>query len=195
MANLESAEVTEGKATSGRAVENLYVDSKGKTFARPTEDVVGIVKKFKDTGEQISVSLGDFPEHILRALAAFGAHQVSQNAYGAAKDTAEKIQLAEARFETLVGGDWASDRQSGPGTSILLLALIRGYEKKNGNPPSEDWIEEKRALLKDEEVAKDFAKRPAIKAHLVAIQAERTAERAAKLAAAAEADEGDDDFA
>ena len=198
MANLETAEVAEnGKATSGRAVENLYRDKSGKLHVTPTEDIVGIVKKFKDTGEAIEFDLRELKPHSLMQAAAFGLHQVGQNAYGAAKDTAEKIELCEARFETILSGEWRSDRQTGPGTSILLQAMIRGYKKKAGAEPDEAWLEEKRELLKDKEVAADFAKRPAIKAHLEAIKAEKAAERARKAAEAAGDDvaEADEEFA
>ncbi len=192
MANVETVE-SEGKATSGRSVENLYKDKAGKLHARPPQDLTGIVKKFKDTGDTLDRDLSAFPEHILLSLAAFGLHQVLQNAYGAAKDTAEKIELAEGRLENLEAGNWSSDRQSGPGTSILIAAFIRAYETKNGKTPTDDWVAQKREQMADEAVAKEAQKRPAIAAALAAIKAERAQERAAKLAKASD-DADSDDF-
>lgn len=192
MANVEN--IAEGKATSGRAVQNLYVDKKGERFMRPPKDVVRIVKKFIASGHEETLELKDLSQESLLQAAAFGLHQVGQNAYGAAADEDEKIDMLTARWETILGGDWASDRQVGPRTSDLLNAFIRGYTAKNGRAPTDEWVDQKRQQLSDESVAKEVQKRPAIKAQLDAIKAERAAERAKKSMEAIADRDDDDDF-
>ncbi len=182
-----------GKATSGRSVSNLYIDKAGKSYSRPPVDVVKIVKVFKESGHKEEITLGDLTNEMLLQAAAFGLHQVGQNAYGAAEDEDEKIEKLGKRWENILAGQWASDRESGPRTSDLLNAFIRGYTAKNGGAPSDEWIETKRAQIQDPAVAKELQKRPAIKAQLDAIKAERAAERAKASAASADkADEVDD---
>lgn len=188
MTDVSVAETSEERVSTGRNVENFYLDKSGARHKSPPKDVAGIVKRFKDGGDEIRLDLSELEESVILQAAAFGLHQVGQNAYGASKDTDDKITLCEARFDTLKGGDWASDRQSGPGTNILLEAFKRAYEEGKGREPSEDWVAEKREALKDENTAKEAQKRPLIKKHIEAIKAERQVARAAKAAESA----GDD---
>ncbi len=183
-----------GKATSGRSVENLYVGKDGKSYSRPPADVVKIVKHFKGSGHREELTLANLTNEMLLQCAAFGLHQVGQNAYGAAEDEDEKIEKLGKRWENILAGSWASDRESGPRTSDLLNAFIRGYTAKNGSAPSDDWVETKRTQLQDPAVAKEVQKRPGVKAQLDAIKAERAAERAKNSLAAVDG-EATDDFA
>lgn len=168
-----------------RNVEIFYIAKDGSRAARPQADVIGFGKKFLDTGAEMSAKLEDFTTEVLRQAAAFGFQQVTQNAYGAATDGEERQELAEARLETLLGGSWASDRQSGPRSSDLLEAWAQA-RADGGKEATDEWRESAKQKLESGEVtAKDLQANPRIKAKLDQIRAERAAERAKKSAEAA----------
>lgn len=178
-------DVQESKSTAkSRNVENFYIAADGSRAARPQADVVAFGKKFLANGHEIVKKLHDFPEAILSQAAAFGLQQVIQNAYGAAADDDERIELAEARLETLEGGSWAADRQTGPRSSDLLDAWAAARAEA-GATADDAWKDMARAKLESGEVtAKDLQANARIKAKLDAIKAARAVERAKKSAEA-----------
>lgn len=187
---------SEAAATTKKArnVENYYISKDGSKSPRPQPDVVGFGKKFLGNGIVLEKMLQDFPQPVLAQASAFGLQQVLQNAYGAATDDDERADMADARLETLLGGSWAADRQSGPRSSDLIDAWAAA-RAEGGKPVTDEWKDQQRQKLESGEVtAKDLQNNVRIKAKLDAIKAERAAERAKAsaeaLAAAPQADDG-----
>jgi hypothetical protein len=177
MADTSNEVATQKKA---RNVDNFYVAADGSRASRPQPDVVAFGKKFLGNGHEIIKKLSDFPDAVLSQAAAFGLQQVVQNAYGAATDDDERVELAEARLETLEGGSWAADRQTGPRSSDLVDAWCQAREE-SGKAVNDVWRDAARQKLESGEVtAKDLQANPRIKAKLDAIKAQRAIERAKK---------------
>ena len=172
---------TSNEATTpkkARNVEIFYIDSKGARAARPQPDVVSFGKRFIGSGKELVQELRDFSQEVLAQAAAFGLQQVTQNAYGAATDDDERMELAEARLETLLSGSWSSERQSGPRSSDLVDAWAQA-RADGGKDVDEDWKAMARQKLESGEVtAKSLQDNPRIKAKLDAIKAERAIARA-----------------
>jgi hypothetical protein len=174
-------------ATSKKArnVENFYIGKDGSRSARPMADVVSFGKKFLSNGHEIVKDLSDFSQSSLAQAAAFGLQQVGQNAYGAAADDDERIEMLESRWESIQNGNWSADRQVGPRSSDLVDAFAQARADQ-GKDSSDEWKETIRQKLESGEIAaKDLQANPLIKAKLDAIKAARAAERAKKSAEAA----------
>lgn len=176
------SEVSNGKKSTSRNVQNFYIAQDGSRSARPQPDVVAVGKKFLESGEEIVRNLADFPEAQMRQCAAFGLQQVGQNAYGTAGDEEERKQMLTDRWDTILDGQWSEGRQDGPRVADVLAALVAAM-KDRGNEVTEDWVAEKKAAFEAGDLdPKEVAKRPAIKAKLIQIRAERALERAGKMA-------------
>jgi hypothetical protein len=190
MANAEQIPSNGEAATKKRTVQNVYISASGKEAPSPMPDVVKIVKRFldADTGEvsrEEELDLRNLSQQVLLQGAAFGLHQVAQNAYGAAKDTDEKAESCASRWEDISNGSWRSDRQVGPRTSDLILAYARVFEQTKGKAPSDAWVERQKAKLAEGvwgEGGKHMLADPAIKAAIDAIKAERAIEKSKKSA-------------
>lgn len=168
-----------------RNVENFYVSQSGERAARPMPDVVAFGKRFLSNGHEIVKNLEDFSQESLSQAAAFGLQQVGQNAYGAAADDDERIEMLEARWESIQNGNWSADRQVGPRSSDLVDAFAQARADQ-GKESSDEWKETIRQKLESGEIAaKDLQANPLIKAKLDAIKAARAAERAKASAAKA----------
>ncbi len=193
MANAEVIPNGDEGVSKKRLVQNVYISADGKEAASPMPNVVKIAKRFLDpdtleVSREEELALGEIDQKVLLQAAAFGLHQVAQNAYGAAKDNDEKAESCAARWEQISNGEWRSDRQVGPRTSDLILAYARVFEQQKGKAPSEGWIEKQKAKIAEGvfgENGKHLLSDPSVKAALDAIKAERALEKSKKSAAKA----------
>lgn len=175
--------------------ERCYFDSKGEEFNSPTADCVGVRHKFVGTEFALEMLLDDLEDDLIRRNALFGLNVGVGNAYGGQSGEIA-FDSAEARFETFKLGSWAAGRQIGPRDADVLLALVAA----KADLGQEVSIEDLRPRFADTAAdsaegkknpayaldAKEVAKMPEVKMHIDRIRAERTAERAAKSAEAAQ---------
>lgn len=177
----------ENEDKKARFVENFFEDAEGKRKPRPFPGVVRIGKTFKDCGQTIVRDLRDLSEEMLFQMAAFGGQQVGQNAYGAAKTDAARIEALVDRWDAIwEDGVWASGRQEGPRVGDIFQATVEAYAEA-GKPLSVEQQEAlKQGLAEGTYNAKALQDDPRIKAKLVAIRAKRADERAKKLSEAAQ---------
>lgn len=169
-----------------RAVDNFYIDSKGNRAARPQPDVVGVGKTFLGSKYEEIILLKDLAPEQQRQAAAFGLQQVGQNAYGAAGDENERIELLQERWGTIRDGSWSSERASGFRTTDVVEAYLEAKKELSGKEPTDEDRQRIKGLLDSEQVtAKGLLENPHVAAKFQAIKARRAAERASAAAKAA----------
>lgn len=173
-----------------RAVENIYIDSKGGKAARPQPDVVAVAKYFIGAKYTETLRLDELRQEQLLQAAAFGLQQVGQNAYGAAGDDNERIEMLQERWGTIRDGSWSSERASGFRTTDIVEAYLEAKQELSGKVPTDEDRQRIKGLLDEEKVtAKGLLENPHVAAKYQAIKARRAAERAnAAAKAASEAD-------
>jgi hypothetical protein len=187
MADANVAENGSAKSKKPRLVENYYVNEAGERASRPQPDVVKIGKKFLESGHEEEIVLADLPQAQLLQSAAFGLQQVGQNAYGAAGDENERIDMLNDRWATIKGGSWADTAQRGPSTSDVVEAWFAAKEEHTGRKSTEEEKSALRKRLDAEEISsKTMLENPKVAAKYHAIKAQRAAERAKKSAEKAE---------
>lgn len=171
-----------------RKVENFYVNTKGERAARPWPDTVSIGKKFLDSGHEEIVLLEKLPPAQRIQTLAFGLHQVGSNAYGGMSTEDDMISAFQVRMETILGGAWASERESGDRTGDLVEAFAQA-RAEDGKPVTDEWRKMVAEKLTSEEITpKSLKDNPKIRAKFDAIKAKRAQERATASAAKAGAD-------
>lgn len=190
MADVDTAPV-EGKAgKKARVVENFYVDSEGNKSSRPQPDVVSVGKTFLGSNYTESINLADLSPESLRQAAAFGLQQVGQNAYGAAQDETERIEMLQERWGTILEGRWSSERATGVRSSDVVEAYLQAKAERSGNPTTDEERERVKAHLSGDEAAvKALLENPIVAAKHAAIKAARAAERAQNAAGAVKAED------
>lgn len=176
----ETTQVAEGRDRKSRR----FFTAEGKEpTSRATPESTGFVIQVLD-GEKVLKSftheLSDFPEGVRNAAALFGFITSITNTFGSAKISPdEACELVEARLETLLEGEWSSERTTGPRSSDILEAYV-AYRAANGRETTEAKRQQFLADIKSKTiVVKDLLEEePALKAELDAIKAKRAAERA-----------------
>lgn len=187
MANVADAEV-EGNEKA-RKVNRYFLDAAGKQYARAVPEAETVVHEWRDSGHKLVMPLKDLEDGILRCAALFGISQVVGNAYGGEKDEADAIDKGTDRWETLAGGNWATERASGPKFGDIIAAYAKVYADA-GKAKSETEIAAFAEKLNSGVLdPKDAASQPKIKAAMDAIKIKRMQDRMAKRQAeAADAD-------
>lgn len=170
-----------------RKVLRTFLDKDGKAAARATPEAVTVSHKWLSDGHDFKMNLADLKPEIVRCAALFGISQVVGNAYGGETDDSAAQEKAEQRWETLVGGSWATERETGPRIGDLVEAFAKARADA-GKPVSEEWKEKAAAQIADGTLdSKELLKNGAIKAAFDAIKLQRAQERAKKSAEAAKA--------
>lgn len=179
---MANANVVPDKAPKAKLVTNYYENQSGETSSRPWEDTVAVGKIF-DNGFNYRMVLEEIPGPQRIQLAAFGLQQVTQNAYGTAENTEERIEACRARHETIRDGSWASERQSGPATGDLVAAYVEAKQEKTGRAvTADDAAEFKRKIEAGELTHKGILENALINAKYQAIRARKMSEIAAQAA-------------
>ena len=104
---------------------------------------------------------------------------------------ADVVKLAiESMIEDMANGIWVEAKEGVGNLSTLVEAILRTY-REVGQEIADEVATRKSLIahLQDEKAAKDARGNPIVKKHLAAVEAERAAKRAAKLAAAMEDEE------
>lgn len=182
----DATDVTaKGKASK---CERTFGFKDGSKAARTNVGVDSVHFRFPENGTTLDMNLDELSDDIIRAAAAFGVNTSVGNSFGALSDPVEALRVAEERWETLKTGIWASERQTGPGTSDILEALIR-MAADGGKIVDEAGRERLRhKIAAAGESVKTWTADAQLNAHVLAIRqerAERKAEEAAEKAKSA----------
>lgn len=169
-----------------RSIQRTFKNAEGPETSRAQLDTTHVVFTFND-GRKIEVDMapyfgGSLPEPCVgRAAAAFGLSTSGGNAGNTVDDdTPEGIRDAvEKRVEVWNDGDWATGRDDGPGTSLMLEAL-RAFRTEKGAPTDDaTMLKFKEQFKTDKVTVKKFMGHPGFAAHYNRIQLERRQARAA----------------
>lgn len=160
-----------------------FITNSGEETARAGGDVKAIKFFFPERDETQVMNLSDLSDEMVAAAAAFGISTSVSNTFGAADMSVDDaIEAAAARWETLVGGTWSGERETGPRTSLLLEAakLLRS---KSGIAPDKNWEEAFTAKITSGEVtAKNLLAKPQFAAAYEEIKSQRQEERRKRAA-------------
>lgn len=182
--------VEKAAGKKARLVENFYLDSSGEKSSRPQPDVVTVGKTFLGSNYTETINLDQLSPESLRQAAAFGLQQVGQNAYGAAADENERIEMLQERWGTILEGRWSSERSTGVRSSDVVEAYLQAKAERSGQPITDDDRDRVKAhLAGDENAVKALLENPLVAAKHAAIKAARAAERAQTAAAAVKAED------
>lgn len=181
---------TEGQTKKKDVSKRTFKLKDGSYAPRSGIDVTGFKIELLKADHTIEQSLGDFSQPVLAAAAAFGLVTAITNAFGGVgDDPAEAIDAAEDRLATLLSGEWATDRSTGPRTSDIGDAYVRARQDA-GKATTEEQKTKFLAMVKelgDKGVKTYLAETPEIDAALSAIRAERATAKATEKAAKAKA--------
>lgn len=168
--------------------KKVYIDKNGNESRHASADAISLVFRFANGHEQV-ITPSEFKPEIVVCAALHGFSQKGGDSYAGSKSVDEAIEKLGALVENLEEGNWISRAEGAVRTTVLAEALSRAKPEKYPSIEAaateiKTWDAEKRKAVLD---AKKGA--PQLIAAYAAIQAERTAARAAKLAtAASEAD-------
>lgn len=168
-----------------RLVNRYFIDSTGEKHSRAIADAVKVVHEWKDREDlRLEMDLTSLSAEQKICAIAFGISQVVGNAYGGETDPDEAFEKGQARWETIVGGNWATERVIGDRTSDLVEAFAKAYQDAG-----KDFSDDKKRELQEKLDSgaldpKALRADPRIRAALDAIKAKRASERAAKSAEA-----------
>ncbi len=179
-----------------KIADKFFLNAENERTRHAAKDSHSVVFVFaNDEVEDVTVSLDDISQDMLNAAAAYGLSQKLGDAYsGAAKQDNPAAWAAEQVgnvVDQITAGLWVAQREGGGGPkfSMLTEAIVRAAAE-GGDEADPEVV--KQRLADDENLRKNALKNPAIERAYAAIQAERAAAKAAKLAEAE--DEGDTDL-
>lgn len=164
--------------------KRTFVNAAGEYTGRVDTTSVGFKVELLGNGAVLERKLSDYPQEVINAAALFGLVTSLTNTFGGMSDPDEMADAMTQRDETFQGGEWSSERQTGPRTSDLLDAVV-AFRAKNGKETTEEWKQGLAAKLAAKETtSKDILAEPAVNAEYLAIKAKRAAERSAAATAA-----------
>lgn len=137
---------------------------------------------FNDGGEVFEVKLSSLPKNIQKQLAVSRLHNKLMDTY-ADPDSNPRDEVMRA-VEMLRAGEWSERGEGAPQQSLLADAVVRALAEAGKQVDREKTISWLDTQSKEQRAA--IRKRADVAKHLAAIEAERKAERAKKLAAAAQ---------
>jgi hypothetical protein len=183
---MTDATVTADKpSTKPRRVERYFLTADGKRSERASADAVTVVHEWKSNGYKLEMNLADLSPDVIKMAALFGISQVVGNAYGGETDDEAAADKAESRWETLAGGRWATERETGERVGDIVEAFAKAFTDA-GKTVTDEWKAQITQQLADGVLdRKEALKNPRIRAAFDAIKLRRAQERAAKSAAAA----------
>jgi hypothetical protein len=183
------------KPTRSAVTKRTFKKADGTYSSRASTESTGFKIEFLKSGNSIEQELGDFSTEVLNAAALFGLVTSITNAMGGETDPDEQFNTASDRLQTLLDGEWAAERQTGPRTSDLLEGFV-AYRQKNGVETDQARRDEFLAMIKQEgfNAKKYLDERPKLAAEVAAIKAARAAEKAKSLAGKARDAEADEDL-
>lgn len=184
-------DATQVRARKGEKVERQFYSADGEAGSRVGLDSVGVKLVFVDTGEVLDMAYSALSPEVARAAALFGVMTSVTNTFGGMSDAGEMYEAAETRWESLAGGQWSSDRQSGPRVGDLVEAILRLRKERGREPVEGDYEDVKARIVKGELNAKGLLATPEVAAHFHAIKRERADARAKDAAAKAQAGASD----
>lgn len=177
-----ATETSKGRGT--QSIKRIFLNDQGDPSGRAQEDTHTIVLQIPKIGQEVRCELkdvfnGQLPSPCVgRAAAAFGVSTSLGNAGNSAianaadaiydgedrearKEALEQVNPEVAlsavkdRWEILTSGEWAAEREFGPGTSLLLEA-VREYRRQNGKESTEADIARYRETFKNKEEVKNY---------------------------------------
>lgn len=167
------------------------------TRAKITDDVQAgsCTFEFNDGGDPLVIRLNELPKNIQRQLAVSRLHNKLMDTY-ADPDSNPRHEV-ESAVAILKAGEWSERGEGAPQQSLLADAIVATMAKAGKTVDRDKTIAWLDGMEKEQRQA--LRKRPDVAAELAAIEARRKAERASKLAAAAQsaqpAADGADPFA
>jgi hypothetical protein len=177
----------ENTRTRAEVTKRSFKSKDGEYTGRATTETVGFRVELVESGEVFEHSLSDFSEGVLAAAAAFGlVTSITNTVGGKALSAQERAELIADRLETLLEGDWAAERQSGPRSSQLLEAIIRVRTDGGATTTPEQREALALRLKNDPEAVKAYLGNAKVAAAYADIKAKAALERAKKLAGKAE---------
>ena len=161
--------------------KKIYLDKDGNESRHAHKDAVALVFRFAN-GHEITVVPSELKPEIVICSALHGLAQKIGDSYASQKTVDEAIEKAEALFENLQEGTWINRAEGAVRTTVLAEALHRASSTKYPSVDAaakavKEWDTEKRKAVLD---AKKGV--PQLIAAYAAIQSERAAARASKLA-------------
>lgn len=176
------------KGTKPRQVDRFFVDKDGKSQPRAFPEAVKVIHSWKNRDDlKLEMDISQLSDEMKICAIAFGISQVVGNAYGGETDPDEAFDKGESRWETILGGKWATERESGPRTGDLVEAFAKAYEDK-GKKVTEEWKAQVAEQINSGAIdQKEALKNPLVRAAFDAIKLRRAQERAAKSLEAAKA--------
>lgn len=164
-------------AEKAKVCNKVFILSGGEETNNATPDAEAVVFRFVN-GNNHTVHLEDFPEHIRNALMWHGISAKLGDVYAGSKGDAD---LAEETFltayERLVGGDWMKAREGvGARPSLVVEAIVAALEKA-GEEVSDARREAIREKCKDKATRDAAIEDPAIKVEYERIKLDRQKER------------------
>lgn len=180
--------VTDGKGTKPRQVDRFFIDKDGKSQARAFPEAVKVIHSWKNRDDlKLEMDISKLSDEMKICAIAFGISQVVGNAYGGETDPDEAFDKGESRWETILGGKWATERESGPRTGDLVEAFAKAYEDK-GKKVTDEWKSQVAEQINSGAIdQKEALKNPLVRAAFDAIKLRRAQERAKKSQEAAAA--------
>jgi hypothetical protein len=180
--------VTDGKGTKPRQVDRFFVDKDGKSQPRAFPEAVKVIHSWKNREDlKLEMDISKLSDEMKICAIAFGISQVVGNAYGGETDPDEAFDKGESRWETILGGKWATERESGPRTGDLVEAFAKAYADK-GKKVTDEWKAQVAEQINSGAIdQKEALKNPLVRAAFDAIKLRRAQERAAKSSEAAAA--------
>jgi hypothetical protein len=124
----------------------------------------------------------------IRSIAAIrGMTEKVRDTFAGSESAADAAEEAASMIEVLLAGDWYTERASaGPRPTVVAEAVLRAVREsgKTVTPEFEATVRSMFTGKGTEQARKDAMEDPAIYKHVVAIRAEREAERLAEMQAA-----------
>ena len=187
-----AAESAAEKEKRARVTKRIYINDDGQEV-ESILDASGFQVDVLGSGRRpLTVFLGDYPEHIVTALALFGAQTNLTNVLGSVVKTEGPeagYEAMEDRHQVFLNGNWSERAGGGPRVGLLADAYIAAL-REGGREPDKSR-EDIMAVLRGDEAKRDqFMSSKAVKKHYERLKAEAAQARAE--AAAKAAGDGDD---
>ena len=181
----EAAETAETAPKKSGVCLKMYLLADGTESRSAHQDAETLEFRFAN-GETRRVVLGQLPENIEHCLNLFGRSEKFGNFYAGAKgDANEAVDMFDAGYETLAGGEW-SERKEGVGAApSLVFAAVMAVLAARGTEPDDETQKAIRVELSTKEGRKAALDKVSVKAEYEQARLARQQERLTALQAKA----------
>lgn len=138
--------MTEVARKRGQKCVKSFILADGSESVRASGNGVAVKFVFPNNGDLV-MKLDDLQPEVVTAAALFGLSTSVSNTFGSADmDEADAFEAASSRWETLLNGGWTAERETGPRTSLLVLAAKKVRDAQ-GKSTDADWEDSFKAKL------------------------------------------------